>query len=574
MTRRLWWSTPCIAAIAAALLAAPATAGAASIPPAPDRTLSFLHVGAAAGPSGLPQVLDAQGREVLLRGVNIDGIVDYYRTDLHLSYPTTPNAYAGGACPANDASVEGVRICDFDLTQMRPLGYDTIRLNISWSLLEPQPGVIDPTYLDRIAQVVGWARAQGIYVVLDMHQDAWSKFVFTPPGQSCPPPFGGIRGYDGAPDWASVHTTPACSINGTRELDPAVQEDFQRLWTDTAGPDGVGLQEHYANVMLALARRFGADPTVAGYEIMNEPSPGFVAPPASDATELFPFYAKVIGVVTQALPSFRQLFFFEPDVTRDVTDQRATFAPWSTYSAYPNVVYAPHIYSGTSTIDALLGAPNPTVFPVSQGYANAVADAAALGLPIWVGEFGNDPSDDATLLEQHYQQEDLLDVPGGLWLWKENRNDAFPSQFWGIYGPPFGSGTLQPNRVRITSRGYPEAVAGTVQSVTYDDHAFTFDIHATSAAVGSGDTSHAMLVFVPAAVTGEVVATGADIQVFDRGSGSREVYVFPRGGDYRVFVAAPSSEVPEATWLPALVLVGAGSAVVMRRRAKPARTTR
>jgi hypothetical protein len=63
-------------ALTATALGFPASARAAALSPSPDRALSFLHVGPAAGPSGLPQVLDAQGREVLLRGVNIDGIVD------------------------------------------------------------------------------------------------------------------------------------------------------------------------------------------------------------------------------------------------------------------------------------------------------------------------------------------------------------------------------------------------------------------------------------------------------------------------------------------------------------------
>ena len=56
-------------------------------------------------------------------------------------------------------------VCEFDFDQMKPLGYDAIRLNLSWSLLEPQPGKIDGTYLDRIAQIVGWAKARGIYVM-------------------------------------------------------------------------------------------------------------------------------------------------------------------------------------------------------------------------------------------------------------------------------------------------------------------------------------------------------------------------------------------------------------------------
>ena len=137
------------------------------------------------------------------------------------------------------------------------------------------PGVIDQTYLERVAQVVAWAKAVGIYVVIDMHQDAWSKYLYTAPGEACVAPFQAIRGFDGAPRWASEHVAPACALNGVRELDPAVQEDFQKLYDDAKAPDGVGLQEHYANAMLALARRFHEEPTVAGYEIINEPNISF-----------------------------------------------------------------------------------------------------------------------------------------------------------------------------------------------------------------------------------------------------------------------------------------------------------
>jgi endoglycosylceramidase len=555
------------AVLLAVVVALVAPLRAEALAPAPDRALSFLHVGAAAGPAGLPQLVDEQGREVLLRGVNVDGVVDYYRTDLQTPYPNDPSAYTGGLCPPDDTSVEGVRICDFDLPQMRPLGYNAIRLNLSWSLLEPQAGVVSTTYVNRIAQVVGWAHQQGVYVVLDMHQDAWSKYVFTPPGQTCPPPTGGIRGYDGAPQWASVYATPPCAIHGTRELNPAVQEDFQRFWTDYA-PDGVGLQEHYAHAMLALAQRFASDPTVAGYEIINEPSPGFVTPGVMDATELFPFYAKVVTTVTNGVSQFHQLFFIEPDITRDLSDQRAVFAPWSTYSSYPNVVYAPHVYSGVFTIDALLGVPNPTIFSTSQGYANAVADAKSLGLPLWVGEFGCSPSDDNTRLEQQYAQQDGLGVGGAIWLWKENANDVMSTQFWGIYGPPFAMGTPQPNRIRITSRAYPETLAGSLLSMSFDDHGYSFDLKATSPAVNAGDLPHATLVFVPAAASGEVVGINADVVVFHRGAGSREAYAFPKGGSYEVLIRpAPSPQIPATPWTPAMLMAGvAGISVALLAR--------
>jgi endoglycosylceramidase len=382
-----------------------ASAAAAPLPPDPPRSLSFLHVGPDSGPAGLRQIVDANGRVTLLKGVNVDGIVDYWRKDLGLSYPTGPAAYAGGACPPDDPSVEGVRICDFDFAQMRPLGFDAIRLNLSWSLLEPNPGQIDHVYLDRIAQVVGWAKAQGIYVVLDMHEDAWSKYVYTPPSQSCPPPLRAMRGYDGAPAWASVHATPACALNGTREADAAVAEAAQRFWADDAAPDGVGLQEHYAAVVTALARRFADEPAVAGYEIMNEPHPGFnPAPGEAEATELFPFFGKVVNAVVRAVPSLRQLFFVEPSVLRTLTDGPYSLVPWSLFSAYPNVVYAPHAYTGVLTLDeAVTG---QRFLPPDGGYRTAVAEAKLLGTPLWVGEFGNNPSDDPTLLRTNYALED------------------------------------------------------------------------------------------------------------------------------------------------------------------------
>jgi endoglycosylceramidase len=499
--------------------------------------LPFVSVGPAGGPSGLAQIVDPAGRQVLLKGVNVDGLVDYFRPDLRSPYPTASSAYAGGACPTDDPTVEGVDVCQYDFSQLPPLGYDVIRLNISWSLLEPAPGRIDPVYLKRIAQVVGWAKRAGIYVVIDMHQDAWSKYIYTAPSETCQPPLERIRGFDGAPLWASQHVAPACALHGTRELDAAVQEDFQKLYDDSPGPDGVGLQEHYANAMLALARRFARQSTVAGYEIINEPSPGFnAAPGEADATELFPFYAKVVSHVVAEVPGFRQLFFVEPNVERDVTDHSAIAAPWSTYSSYPNVVYAPHIYTGTFTLDQQ--ASSTRFFPSEAGYESAISDAKALGLPLWVGEFGNNPENDATLLRTSYELQDRYGLGGALWLWKENANDVNRAVFWSIYGPPFPPGTPQAGRIFYTSRAFPIYTAGQLKSFTYDPASASFDMRAESPPVAHSQRTRASVVFIPSAVSARVAATGARLRVIARGAGGRIVYAWPTGGPYRVYTIA------------------------------------
>jgi endoglycosylceramidase len=520
-----------VAATALAALAitlgTPAAPGAAATPP-------FLSVGPAAGPSGVAQIVDPGGREVLLKGVNVDGLVDYFRPDLARSYPISPSAYKGGACPRDDPSVEGVDVCSYDFSELPPLGYDVIRLNVSWSELEPAPGRIDSAYVGRIAQVVSWARKAGIYVVIDMHQDAWSKYVYTGPSETCAPPLEAIRGFDGAPQWASQHTAPACALRGTRELDAAVQEDFQKLYDDAAAPDGVGLQEHYASAIVALARRFAGQPTVAGYEIINEPSPGFnAAPGEADTTELFPFYAKVIARVTSEVPGFRQLFFIEPNVERDVTDHSAIVTPWSAYSSYRDVVYAPHIYTGTFTLDQQ--AASTRFFPSEAGYESALSDAKALGLPLWIGEFGNNPENDSTLLRTSFELQDRYGLGGALWLWKENANDVNRAVFWGVYGPPFPPGTPQPSRVFYTSRAFPLFIAGQLQSFGYDPAAASFDLHASSTPVPSRSRSAASVIFIPSAVSAPIGASGARLRVVARRAGGRLAYAWPTGGAYRVF---------------------------------------
>jgi hypothetical protein len=563
---------------------------------APDRpaaggSLPWLHVAHPAG--GRPFIADAAGRLVILRGVTSGGLVDYWSgtdpADLRPPprFPVDPAAYEG-RCPANSAAIRQPPLCRGDLAEMRALGFDVLRLALSWSLLEPRPGHYDTAYLDRVAQVVGWARAEGIYVILDMHENAYSRFLARP----VPAPLPGgspaaLNQLSGAPGWA-VLTGPAPSAVylGQRELNPAVFAAFTGFWLDLGVPGpageapGTGLQDHYLGALAALARRFRSDSTVVGYGVLNEPWPGFVPPPAFEDLFLFPFYRRVADALTGAgdgLPcpasapplaacgypdlgvrDRAHLLFVEPDHLREQTDL-ATALP-APFTSDPNLVYAIHAYTHVFTLDALIGQdPRRAGYPpggLATSYAGAAVEAAAMGAALFVDEFGGEPGVDPLLVAGQLREQERRLVGSTFWVWKEN---CALATTWGLFDGVFGragdqrcaydrpaaaaaaaapapqNGCLRPERERLLARAWPRAVAAdSGPAYAYDDATGAFSLSATARA-GDPET----LVFVPREVRGPVAVTGAAAATATDAdpAGGRLVHVRPAGGPYRVTVA-------------------------------------
>jgi endoglycosylceramidase len=140
-------------------------------------------------------------------------------------------------------------------------GFNIIRLGIIWDGMEPEPGRFDDNYLDRIAERVEWASRNGIYVLLDMHQDLYS-----------------VAYNDGAPLWATITDNQPHASGGIWSdsyfMSPAVQKAFDNFWANSPAPDGKGLQDHYAGMWKHIAQRFAGNKAVIGYDIMNEPFNG------------------------------------------------------------------------------------------------------------------------------------------------------------------------------------------------------------------------------------------------------------------------------------------------------------
>ena len=68
-----------------------------------------------------------------------------------------------------------IGIGDDDAAFMARQGFNTIRLGVIYTAVEPRPGVYDDRYLAGIARTVRIFRRHGIYSLLDFHQDQYNE---------------------------------------------------------------------------------------------------------------------------------------------------------------------------------------------------------------------------------------------------------------------------------------------------------------------------------------------------------------------------------------------------------------
>jgi hypothetical protein len=510
---------------------------------APVGAMPWLHVAHPA--AGRPYIADEQDRLVLLHGAIPASLLEF-GPGTGSVYPIDPVAYQDGLCPANSRSSRYPPLCMADLSQMAALGFNSIRLPISWSLLEPERGRFNSQYVDRVAQIVDWAGALHMYVIVDMHQNAYSHYVGA--GDSTVD-----LSYDsGAPAWATyTDGMPSHVLAGQRELNPAVLEATTNFWYDRAG-----IQDEYLAALAFVAQRFHDDPAVAGYGLYNEPLPGWNLPPGFEDLLLFPFYRRAIDAITGAqdgLPCWsgffmpaacgyrdlgvddrRHLIFLDTGLLREVTDFPTHLG--LPVSSYPNVVLAMHAYTHIYTIDALTGQKAASAtYPwggYDQSYDFAEREARAMDAALFVSEFGNAPADDVLILNAQVQEQEKHRTGFAFWPWKESGGAN-----WGMFAPPStpeaSSGCLRVSRERMLARVYPRLTGDPTMSYHYDPSDGRFTMRARGR---GGDPS--TLVYVPRQVTGQITSDGAvSVVISDEADGSRLVFASPTRGDFVIAVS-------------------------------------
>lgn len=362
--------------------------------------------------AGTPYLADGTGRFVLLRGVADNALVQY------------PADY-------REAPAVGRR----DVEEMAALGFDFLRLPVSWSRIMPRPGRISHAYLDEVARVVRWAGEAGIGVLVDMHQDNYSAVTYR------------SHEADGAPAWAVLdHGTP-CTVEATTTA--CALAAFASFWSDEA-VDGKPLQAWYLEAAAAVARAAGADrrsSPVVGVELMNEPWP---TSGSFEQASLYPFYRRTIAGLRRA--GVVAPLWFEPSVYRDASnDARAQAA---VFSPDRDLVYAVHAYAGVFSPPY---SPTASIPTLRTSYANAAQEATTFGTPLDVDEYGSaaTPAWNGWLTTQ-LDLQDAYRVGSGFWLWKQRRGHWYDWSVVRLDGR-LRSGTL---RAQILSRPHVDAVPG------------------------------------------------------------------------------------------------------------------
>lgn len=491
----------------AVLLVLPIAARAATPPPAVPR-LPALH----AVPDGVlgGRVVDALGRQVLLRGVNVNSLGEYWQGT---SFAPTFPLEAG------------------DPALMQALGFNTVRLVLSWSRVEPQRGVYDEQYLNLAAATVQRLAAAGIYTLIDMHQDAWSATLAARPGEVCQPPSQPAIGWDGAPAWATLvpDSTPRC-FTGVREQNPAVLTAWAAFFDNQQG-----IQQAYADMWQHVAERFAGVSDVAGFDVMNEPNA--LEAQNSDLSRMYSLSLAGIRAGERAGRGFSHLVFFEPSVSSTGSANRGVPVR---FTSDPNMVWSPHIYDGAFNNRPITSAP----FYATQGTAQNLG-----GLPVVVGEWGTDAVRANRANDYFLAHEVLQDrfLDGGiLWQWRQSCGDPHKAPgvvgghnpadvtVKGLWDVDCTDNQILTPRLKVLAdiqRGYVRAAAGTLTGELWDPVGRRFGATGTGRRGGPS-----LLAFYPLSAHVRTVGlTG--VRVLPGPQGTSYVEARPRGGRWRLQIA-------------------------------------
>ena len=236
------------------------------------------------------QLVDSLGREVFFHGTNV----------VVKSFPWHPET---------EGFSDGT-FSEQDMELLQSLGLNVVRLGFMWPGLEPTRGIYNETYMQVMQRIVSLSANYGIYVLLDMHQDAFSRMLCVEGLPTWAVNTGNAKGFPeplhepfvpdpktGMPSdedcakfaWSDYYFTEATSAA------------FQNLYNNTDD-----LLNSWAAFWAETALGFKSFSNVIGYELINEPwagdiyaNPLLIVPKVADKMNLAPVYEVLSKAIRQ-----------------------------------------------------------------------------------------------------------------------------------------------------------------------------------------------------------------------------------------------------------------------------------
>ncbi len=409
-----------------------------------------------------PGIYDNDGRFVLLRGVNYNVLGDYWQANP--SIPAT-KTYASS-----------------DMEQMASYGFNCVRLLFNWSKLEPTPGQYDMEYIQSIKMAIEDAARYDMYILLDMHQDAWGKYIATPADTVCAKP---NKGWDGAPEWATyTNGASTCTTDGSRESAPAVVEAWGNFWSNHNG-----IQDNCIKAWQALVAETAQYPNVVGYDLINEPGFGYVTNDVANA-QIGDYYNRLINAIRsteQANSTLQHIAFCELGI--GVGGMGTIALPPAGFTADDNIIFAPHSY-----FEAIGNLP----ISIEVGFDVYQTGSASYNCHFFIGEWGffGDPASDVSKVKRFAVAEDQYFTGSTWWQWCQAPGDPHGISWDGnsyaatslhcveLDASANLTGNVNQYYLDVLSRTRPNAIVGKPVSLTSNPDTGEMELQASATSEG------------------------------------------------------------------------------------------
>jgi aryl-phospho-beta-D-glucosidase BglC (GH1 family) len=330
---------------------------------APAQSLSMLHT------SG-QNIVDANGRIVSLRGVNLGGwlTIETWMTPADSSglpdnfsiIQTLDNRFGVATEQSLINTYQQSWITTADLDNIRTEGMNVIRVPVWWANFETLNGQWRSDAFTMLDWVVSQAAARGIYTIIDMHGVVGAQSVSQDTGQ----------------------------------------QNTNAYWTSSADQTATN------QLMMKIAAHYNGNPNVAAYDLLNEP----MSAPSNQAA--VNAQNSIFNAVRSQDPTHICIF-------------EGTFGNWnwdmlpppSTFG-WTNVIYEMHEYQWSGTASAV---ENGAVNQVNQFKSHA-----SWSVPGYIGEF-NDFANGIDVWQFTTNQYNNNNLSWTVWAYKSTKGN------WGLY---------------------------------------------------------------------------------------------------------------------------------------------